>query len=99
LLFAIEEDEGTIYNLLCVALSPVVDNGNDPVGHGEGHDRAWFFDGAGVNIKKIESALVIAGWAKEDPRERAKLHGICYCRFVVGFDVGAKGGNAVLTAA
>ncbi len=92
--FEIEEDEGARFILLCVASSPVVDYRNEPVGHGEGHDCAWFFDGTGVNIKNFVSALAISGWAKEDFRERAKLHGICYCGAVLGFDVGAKGGDA-----
>jgi hypothetical protein len=93
--FAIEEYEGTIFILICVASSPVVDDGNDPVGHGEGCDCAWFFDGAGISIKNFVSALVIAGWAKEDSQECAKLHGICNRGVVIGFHIGAKGDNAV----
>jgi hypothetical protein len=95
LLFAIEGDEGTRFILLCVALSPVVDDGNDPVRHGEGRDCVWLFDGAGANTRNIVSTLAFAGWAKEDFREPAKLHGICNHRVIVGFNVGAKEGNAV----
>ncbi len=93
--FTIEEDEGTRFILLCVVSSPVIDNGNDPGGHGKGCDRAWFFDDAGVDIKNFVSALAIASWAKEDPREGAKLHIICNRGTVVGFNVSANGGDAV----
>jgi hypothetical protein len=41
------------------------------------------------------SALAIASWAKENSREHAKLHGICNPGVIVGFDIGAKGGDAV----
>ncbi len=78
-----------------MALSPVVDSGNDPVGYEEGCDRAWVFYHAGVDFKNFVSALAIAGWAKEDFWERVKFHGICNCGVVVGFDIGAKGGDAV----
>ncbi len=78
-----------------MASSPVIDNGNDPGGHEKGRDHAWFFDDTGVNIKNFVSALAIAGWAEEDPREGAKLHVICNRGTVVGFNVSAKGGNAV----
>ena len=78
-----------------MALSPVVDSGNDPVGYEEGCDRAWVFYHAGVDFKNFVSALAIAGWTKEDSWECAKLHGICNHRVIVGFNVGAKEGNAV----
>ncbi len=58
--FAIDKDEGMRFILLCMALSPVVDNGDDPVGHGKGCDRAWFFDFTSVDIKIFLSALAIA---------------------------------------
>ncbi len=78
-----------------MVLYPVIDNGNDSVGHGEGCDRAWFFDSAGNNIKNFVSALAMAGWAKEDSWEQMKLHGICNCRIIVGFDIGAQWGDAL----
>jgi hypothetical protein len=69
--FEIEKDEGMRSILLGVASSPVIEDGDDPVGHGEGHDHAWFFDSPCVNVKYFVRALAIDGWAKEDPREHA----------------------------
>ncbi len=83
--------------LLGMASSPVVDNGDGPVGHGEKGNRAWFLNNTGVNVEDFVGALAIAGGAKEDAREHAEAHGVCYCGVTVGLNVRTKWGDAVFS--
>jgi hypothetical protein len=69
--FEIEKDEGMRSILLGMALSPVIEDGDDPVGHGEGRDHVRFFGSPCVNVENFVRALAIDGWAEEDPREHA----------------------------
>ncbi len=78
-----------------MALSPVFDDSNDPIWHGEGGNGAGFLDYACINIKYLVCALAVASRAEEYSWERSGAHCIRDGRVVVGFDVGAEGGFAV----
>ncbi len=93
--FLVEEFERACFVLLLMALSPVFDDGNDPIWHGEGGNGAGFLDYACINIEYLVCALAVASWAEEFSWERSGAHCIRDGRVVVGFDVGAEGGFAV----
>ncbi len=93
--FLVEEFERACFVLLLMALSPVFDDGNDPIWHGEGGDGVGFLDYACINIEYLVCALVVASWAEEYSWERLGAHCIHDGWIVAGFEVGAEGGFAV----
>jgi hypothetical protein len=93
--FLVEEFEGACFVLLLMVLSPVFNDGNDPIWHGEGGNGAGFLDYTCINIEYLVCALAVASRAKEYSWERSGAHCICDGWVVVGFDVGAKSGFAV----
>ena len=54
-----------------------------------------FLDFTFIDVKYLVCALAVPGWAKEYSWKCAGAHCVCYSRFVVSFDEGAKGGLAV----
>ncbi len=95
LLFLVEEFEHACFVLLLMVSSPVFNDGDDPIWHGEGGNGAGFLDYACINIEYIVRALAFASLAEEYSWERLGAHCIRDGRIVVGFDVGAEGGFAV----
>jgi hypothetical protein len=95
LLFLVEEFEGAFFVFLLVASSPIFNDSDDPIWHGEGGDGAGFFDYACINVEYLVCALAVASRTEEYSGEPAGAHSICDGRIVVGFNVGAKGGFAV----
>jgi hypothetical protein len=93
--FLVEEFECACFVLLLMALSPVFDDGNDPIWHGEGGNGVGFLDYACINIEYLVCALVVSGRAEEYSWECSGAHCIHDGRVVLGFDIGAKGGFAV----
>ncbi len=93
--FLVEEFERACSVLLLMALSPVFNDGNDPIWHGEGGNGAGFIDYACINIEYLVCALAVASRAKEYSWEHLGVHCICDGRIVMGFDVGAEDGFAV----
>jgi hypothetical protein len=63
--FLVEEFEGACFVLLLVASSPIFDDGDDPIWHGEGGDGAGFFYCARIDVEYLVCALVIASGTKE----------------------------------
>jgi len=93
--FSVGEFDSVFFVLFLVALSPVFNEGDDPIWHGEGINGAGFLDYACIDIEYLVCALAVPGWTKEYPWERAGAHCVCYSPIVVGFDVGSKGGFVV----
>ncbi len=91
----VEQFECACFVLLLMVSSPVFDDGDDPIWHGEGGNGAGFLDYACINIEYLVCALAVASWAEEYSWERSGAHCIRDGWVVVGFDVGAKGGFAV----
>ncbi len=75
--------------------SPIFDNFDDPVWHGEGGDCTGIFYGTLVDVEDLVCALPIASGAEEYPRERARVHSAVNGWIIVGFDIGSKGCLAV----
>jgi hypothetical protein len=96
LLFLVEEFERACFVLLLMALYPVFNDGNDSIWYGEGGNGVGFLDYACINIKYLVCALAIASRAEEYSWEHAGAHCIRDGRIVVGFNIGAEGGFAVL---
>jgi hypothetical protein len=93
--FLIEEFEHACFVLLLMVSSPVFDDGDDSIWHGEGGYGVGFLDYACINIKYLVCALAVASQAKEYSWERLGAHCFRDGWVVVGFDVGAEGGFAV----
>jgi hypothetical protein len=90
--FLVEEFERSCFVLLLMASSPVFDDGDDPIWHGEGGNGAGFLAYTCINIEYLVCALAVASRAEEYSRERAGAHCILDGWIIVGFKVGAKGG-------
>ncbi len=58
--FLNEEFECACFVLLLMVSSPVFDDGNDPIWHGEGGNGAGFLDYTCINIKYLVCALAAA---------------------------------------
>jgi hypothetical protein len=93
--FLVEEFECACFVLLLMASSPVFDDGNDPIWHGEGGNGAGFLDYACINIEYLVCALAVASRAEEYSWECLGAHCICDGWVSMGFEVGAEGGFAV----
>ncbi len=93
--FLVEEFERACFVLFLMVSSPVFDDGNDPIWHGEGGNGAEFLDYACINIEYLVCALAVASRAEEYSWEHSGAHCIRDGRIVVGFNIGAKGGFAV----
>ncbi len=93
--FLVEEFKGACFVLFLVVLTPIFDDGDDPIWHEEGGDGAGFFYYARINVEYLVCALAIASRTKEYSGERAGVHSICDSWIIVGFNVGAEGGLTV----
>jgi hypothetical protein len=93
--FWIEEFKRLCLVFLLVVSSPIFDNFEDPVRHGEGGHCMGFFDDTRVDAEDLLCALVIASGTTEYPRERARVHSVGNGWIIMGFNVGSKGGLAV----
>ncbi len=92
---SIEKFKGIHLVFLLVAFSPIFDNFDDLIRHGEGGDRMGFFNNTGVDVEDLVCALAIASGTKEYASERARVHNVGNGWIIVGFNVGSKGGLAV----
>ena len=93
--FSFEKFDGVCFVLFLVALSSVFNNCDDSIWNGERSNGAWFLDYTCIDVEYLVCALVVSGWAKEYSLECVGAHCVCYSWVVVGFNVGAKGGDAV----
>ncbi len=63
--FLVEEFERACFVLLLMASSPVFNDSNDPIWHGERGNGAGFLDYACINIEYLVCALAVASQAEE----------------------------------
>jgi hypothetical protein len=78
-----------------VVSSPIFEDIDDPVRHGEGGECTGFFYNTRVDVEDLVCALVIASRAKEYFKEHVRAHSVGNGCVIVGFDLGLKGGLAV----
>jgi hypothetical protein len=93
--FLVEEFERACFVLLLMVSSLVLDDGDDPIWHGEGGNGAGFLDYACINIEYLVCALAVASWAEEYSWEHSGAHCIRDGQIIVGFNIRDKGGFAV----
>ncbi len=85
LLFLIEKFKGLCLVFLLVVSSPIFDDVDDPIWHGEGGDCTGFFNNTHDDVEDCVCALGITRGTEENPREHVRAHSVGNGWIIMGF--------------